>query len=518
MHRLHLLSLAASFCCLCVACGSPIPTEPKVSITSTQNPLVAQYSLITGCSGQAMVDFGPDTSYGRSTSWFPAHGPYGTTEILVAGMKAGTTYHMRSHLKCGGSSWTSPDQTFTTGPLPSTPFPALTVTRPNPSLSSTESAGIELLSLVDITGKSGMIQSLFTDRDGNPIWYYDTGVQQGYFPATFKLLSNTHLIFSIAKGATFGTILREIDLAGNTIREMDMDSLDQKMQARGGFDFVPMGYHHDFLPLANGHLIVLVNFYQNFTDLRDSPGTTAVLGDGLVDLDPDWNPVWAWSAFDHLDVNRHLQGLPDWTHANAVIYSPSDGNLLLSMRHQSWIAKIDYSNGAGTGNVLWKLGYEGDFTLPSSDPSQWFSFQHFPSLLDQNGSQDTLAVWDNGDNRPIDNFGDVCSPAGSSPCYSRGVILQIDESTKAASIAWEDLPGPFSLWGGSINQLASNNIEFDINALAFPPNPSLASQVQEVTQTAPPQLVWQMDINTVPVYAYRAYRVPSLYPGISWNY
>jgi len=218
-----------------------------------------------------------------------------------------------------------------------------------------------------------------------------------------------------------------------------------------------------------------------------------------------------------LDVNRHLIGLPDWTHSNGLVYSPNDGDLILSMRNQSWVIKIDYNNGTGTGSVLWKLGYQGDFTLPSSDPSQWFSFQHFPSLITQNGSQDRLAVWDNGNSRILDSFGNVCF-LGGVPCYSRAVVIEIDESMKAASIGWQDLPGFFSPWGGSINQLPTNNIEFDVNAIVSPPTPALASQVQEVTQTADPQIVWQMDINTVPVYAYRAYRVASLYPGVSWNY
>lgn len=517
MNRSHRLEIVLGLCSLLAGCGGSLMPEPKISITTTKNPLVARYSLTNVCGGQAMVEFGPDTSYGRSTSWYSTL-PYGTVDILVAGMKAQTTYHMRSHIDCRGSSSTSPDQTFTTGALPSTPFPTLRVTRPNPSLRSAESPGIELLSLVDTTGTSGMIQSLFTDRDGSPIWYYDTGVKQGYSPSAFKLLPNNHLIFTIAKSNTFGRILREIDLAGNTVREMDIETLGQKMQASGRFGFVPTAYHHDFLPLANGHLIVLVSFYKDFTDLPGYPGTLAVLGDGLVDLDADWNPVWAWSAFDHLDVNRHLSGLPDWTHSNAVVYSPNDGNLLLSMRHQSWIIKIDYKDGNGTGNVLWRLGYQGDFALPSNDPSLWFSFQHFPFLIDQNGSQYTLAVWDNGDSRPIDSFANVCSSPGNSPCYSRAVILQADESSKAASIAWQDLPGLFSIWGGSIVQLPNNNIEFDVNAIASPSDPTLASQVQEVTQTANPQIVWQMDFNSVPVYAYRAYRVPSLYSGVSWNY
>ena len=70
-------------------------------------------------------------------------------------------------------------------------------------------------------------------------------------------------------------------------------------------------------------------------------------------------------------IDRHLQGMPDWTHSNALSYT-ADGNLLLSVRHQSWIVKIDYSNGSGLGISWWKLGDEGDFTLLGGDRSQWF--------------------------------------------------------------------------------------------------------------------------------------------------
>jgi hypothetical protein len=334
-----------------------------------------------------------------------------------------------------------------------------------------------------------------------------------------KLLPNGNMIFSITRSVTAGTILREVDLAGRTIREMDTGVLAQKMQ-QAGFTFVLTGFHHDVLPLDNGHLIVLGNFFKGFTDLPGYPGATQVLGDGLVDLDPDWNPVWAWSAFDHLDVNRHLSGLPDWTHGNAVIFSAGDGNLLLSMRHQSWVIKIDYNNGQGTGNVLWKLGYQGDFALrQGDDPSLWFSYQHFPSLIHQNGSQTNLVLWDNGDARVLDTSGTLCSNPGTPHlCDSRAQVFQLDESAKVADLTWQALPGYLSVWGGSVNQLPNGNIEFDMNAPGSFPTPSVASEVQEVTQADTPQVVWKMDIGPVPLYAYRAYRVPSLYPGVSWTY
>jgi arylsulfate sulfotransferase len=346
-------------------------------------------------------------------------------------------------------------------------------------------------------------------------------VGKGNYPFVFKLLPNGHIIVNIVTptgGLTFGdTILREIDLAGNTIREMDTAALDQKMQF-AGFDFVPIGYHHDILPLANGHVLVIVFCHKNFTDLPGYPGTTEVLGDGIVDLDPNWNPVWAWNGFDHLDVNRHLNGLPDWTHANALVYSAPDGNLLLSMRHQSWVLKIDYNNGVGTGNILWKLGNQGDFSLAQGDdPSLWFSFQHFPSIVSQAGSQTTLAIWDNGDSRVLDSSGTTCGAPPSAPCYSRATIFKVDESAMVANLDWAFLPGGFGVWGGSINQLTHGNVEFDLNAAASALDNDSSSVVEEVTQTSTPEVVWKLDIHPFFAFAYRAYRVPSLYPGVTWQ-
>lgn len=460
-----------------------------------------------------MVEFGPDISYGRTTSWFAVTQGNTPKNILVAGMKASTTYHMRAHMQCPGTEITSSDFTFTTGSLPAKhPFPTLKVYRPSPSLTSQENPGIELVSA--IVNNSSYIQSFFTDRDGNPIWFYDVGTNNVPFP--MKLLPNGHVLIVVAFPQT--TMLREIDLAGRTIREMDITELAQKM-TDAGFDFSPNSFHHDVLPLSNGHLIVLVAFPKNFNDLPGYPGATQVIGDGLIDLDQNWNPVWAWNAFDHLDVNRHLAGLPDWTHANAIEYLPNDGNLLLSLRHQSWVVKLDYNHGTGSGNVLWRLGYQGDFALAQgSDPSLWFSFQHFPSLISQNGPQTTLAIWDNGDFRVLDSSGATCQFPGTPPCYSRATIFQLDESTRVASLQWSDPLDMFSLWGGSISQLPNGNVEFDVNGISPLPSPPVQSEVQEVTQTSPPQIIWKMDFSPAAMNAYRAYRVPSLYPGVAWAY
>src|SRR5271155_675328 len=224
---------ALSAVCTCMAaCGGGVFNDPPgiatSSIASTQNPLVAQFTMVTalGCQGQVGVEFGPDTSYGRNTAWYPASAGRQTSTILVAGMMASTTYHMRAQAQCLGTTtaFDGPDQTFATGPLPSIAFPQLTVTRPNPSLSSTENPGIEM-----ITVTTASTPAFFTDRDANPIWYYDVGVGNYAFP--FKLLPTGHMILNVAN--TTDSTLREVDLAGNTIRELDISALQQAAQTAG---------------------------------------------------------------------------------------------------------------------------------------------------------------------------------------------------------------------------------------------------------------------------------------------
>ena len=300
--------------------------------------------------------------------------------------------------------------------------------------------------------------------------------------------------------------VREIDLSGETVRQFLWSDLSTYLQQHGiTFNTV----HHDVLALPNGHWVLLFNMYKSFTDLPGYPGVTQVLGDGLVDLDPNLKPDWVWSSFDHLDINRHPMLFPDWTHCNAIVYSPNDGNLLLSSRHQSWIMKIDYQNGTGTGSVLWRLGYQGDFSLAGGDPSQWFYAQHFPNLVSSSGTSDGLLIMDNGNGRVVDGSGDQCGTVSTPACYSRGVLVDLDEASKTANVHWQYDPGIFSFWGGSNEQLPNGDIELDFTAM---PATVPASRIVELTPDGNPNMVWQLDISGY--NAYRGYRLPSLYPGI----
>ena len=205
------------------------------------------------------------------------------------------------------------------------------------------------------------------------------------FPFPIRQLDNGDYLIN------YGVDVREVDLAGNIVRKITLDQLNAALGQRLAISDLSVSIHHDVLPLSNGHWIVLVNENHDFQDLPGYPGTTTVLADDLIDLDANNQVVWAWRALDHLDVNRHPYQFPDWTHSNAVVLT-ADGNLLLSVRHQSWVLKIDYANGSGAGDILWRLGPQGDFTLSGNDPAQWFYNQHFPVILQTQGSQFRLGA------------------------------------------------------------------------------------------------------------------------------
>jgi hypothetical protein len=325
-------------------------------------------------------------------------------------------------------------------------------------------------------------------------------------------MSNGHFLVNLYVGTTApGGIIREIDLSGATVHEFAVTDLNQWL-IKAGYNWLANSIHHDFTILPNGHLLLLVNSNKDFADLPGFPGKTTVLGDAIVDLDPDFNPVWVWSTFDHLDVNRHPMMFPDWTHSNSLVYSPDDGNLVLSIRHQSWAIKIDYANGQGTGDILWRLGYGGDFMLlNSTSPADWFYAQHYAHIVSSNSTgMFQMAMFDNGDNRILDASGTTCASTGAPDCYSRPAIFQIDENAKTAQILWA-FPTVYSFWGGDIQQLPNSNLFVDVTT---PADNLTGARVLELTHDPNPQTVWQLEINGQ--NSYRTTHLPSLYPGVQW--
>lgn len=485
------------------------------AVTTTANAMVAKYTLMMPFAGTWTVSFGKDTGYGLTTSTVTTAG--GSNSVFVAGMLPNTTYHLRASVTLAdGQLTTDVDHTFASGALPA----GIPASFPVTLGTGTPQPGIEVM---DPLFGSVPTSIIATDLRGNVVWAYRPtvvtyGGSLGPFIYPFKLLPNGDFLMYIAPnsfpaGNAGINVMREVDLAGDTVRELSMATLNTEM-ASAGYPITLQYFTHDLLALPNGHFLIMANTQKSFTNLTGYPGTTNVMGDVVIDLDPTWTPDWVWNEFDHFDVNRHPwpTTFPDWTHSNSLAYSTDDGDFLVSMRHQNQAVKVDFQNGKGTGDVVWTLGQGGDYALKSGvDPTDWFYAQHHVQFATTNTTGVySLTVMDNGDDRMYPN-GKLCGTSGEPACYSTIQEFQMDDGAKTATFQFHQIlpAAEYNSYGGNVEILANGNFEYGL-----PGVPSGSSEVYEVTPGSNPQTVWEM--TTPGSQGYRTFRLPSLYPGVQW--
>ncbi len=180
---------------------------------------------------------------------------------------------------------------------------------------------------------------------------------------------------------------------------------------------------------------------------------------------------------------------------NSIQYLTADGDLLVSLKDQDWIAKIDYNHGAGTGQILWRLGLQGDFKLTSLAglPYPWFSGQHNPSFI--GGKETTLVVFDDGNTRH--------SLYGGN---SRGQVWNINQSAMTAYLQLNTDLGVYSSALGSAEFMLNGNYNFFAGYVS---RGGLNFETQS-TELSPAGIV-EYRIQSTPAEAYRAWRLPNLY-------
>ena len=148
-------------------------------VTPTQNPQVARYTIVPPSGATVTIDFGTDTAYGLQTWAVPTPSDGSPVNILVAGMRAFTTYHMRARMNLpDGSQSFDSDHVFKTGGLPPERFPQVAVTRPD---GLEPNPGIELVdgATFQIIPSTAPVETAAFDLNGNLIWFADLqdGVQ-----------------------------------------------------------------------------------------------------------------------------------------------------------------------------------------------------------------------------------------------------------------------------------------------------------------------------------------------------
>jgi arylsulfate sulfotransferase len=467
-------------------------------INSTANPMVYLYSAPPCPVGSAMrVQFQLDAASGNAI-----HTPYKPCQsglsmnFYLAGMPANATYQVQHEIKTGFSSEYGPALTLTIPPFsPNAPTYKMVQQSSSPL-----SDGVILHSPL-------AQQMVATDLNGNPVWFYPGVVSFLTRPEPGGFFLG---IIEDPSSDSSQQVIRKFDLAGNTILETNAARISEQLMALGNR---PIGaFHHEAEGLPNGNILTLASTEQILNDVQGA-GPVDIIGDMILVLDPNLQVLWAWDAFNHLDPRRsatlgevctgagagcapfHLAGQAnDWLHGNSLQLTP-DGNILYSSRHQDWLIKINYGNGSGNGDILWRLGQDGDFTISSSDPSPWFSHQHDARF--ELGDNSILTVFDDGNVRH----------AGDSTIHSRGQMYRLDEANHIAELILNGDLGGYSLALGSAQKLHNGNFHFNNGWL-----PNNTAQSIEVDPSG--KIVYSLQSA---IQEYRSFRMMDLYSPYESN-
>jgi hypothetical protein len=465
----------------------------RPAVTATSHPLVVIFNS-PGCdAGRARVRYESTLGAVQFSPFRPCVSGK-SLNFYLAGLAPSTSYSASLVIEGGREVTTSEPVSFSTGAA-SYPLPLPTVLQ---SGSSPEPEKILL--------QTPLFSPPFaTDVNGKLLWLGPSDVAYITRPepgGTFFAVVDPH------KGPAFDA-LRKFDLVGMTVLETNAARVSEQLVAMGKRPIT--GFHHEIRSISGNRIVALASTEQILTDVQ-GPGAVDVLGDMIVVFDSALQVVWTWDAFDHLDVTRKAllnetcltspgcapyylaADANDWTHANAVAET-SDGAFLLSVRHQDWLVKINYQRGAGNGDVLWRLGKDGDFTIDSDDPYPWFSHQHDASF--EPGSDSRISLFDNGNTHATVN------PSATS----RGQILEIDEAARTARFVLNADLGVFSLALGSAQALEDGGYHFEAGFVFDPSNPAVpASYAIEVSDTGDPRSNLKMG-----GAVYRSFRLKNLF-------
>lgn len=537
-------------------------TAGKPVVKATANPLVALFSTNPCPVGSKIrVSFQEQSKAtpATTTNWANCRAS-GTMNFEIAGMYPSTTYQIFSQTDTGGVITNGPTLNFTTGALPSNiAFPTFTtIVGPGPQTDT----NLKVLLRNPATSLGSPYMAVATDLSNKILWYYVPYPSAPYVLVSRPLPNGGML--SIQNGVAWNSktqsqqIVRQTDLAGNVIRETNTGAIQQQLLALGDTNLGPCSafsspppvgssclgaFHHDAIRLPNGYTALLADVESIFP-----PGTQGdtsglpvdIIGDAIVVLNQNWQVVWAFNAFRHdgggqqLDINRPAvmgetcvadqPGCPpmlmlgpgiaptgkDWLHANSLYYWPKDnsggasGDIIWSARHQDWVMKIDYNNGVGTGNILWRMGPSGDFNFNNvyNDPWPWFSHQHEVGI-ESNGA---MTLFDNGNTRISTLGSSGCKP---SDCNSRGMALTFNESTlQVTPVLSADL-GYDSIAMGSAQLLADGNYFFLAGAVIVnTASQSSALEILPTSGTDTGTVVLNLQQNQE---SYRGWQMPSLY-------
>ncbi len=497
----------------------PYVTAPLApgAVNPTSHPLVALFSGPPCATGhQLLVRFHPASSQVSMTT-SPTACSSRSANFYVAGMYPSTQYLMHWEEYDGSTLVnTGADLSYKSGPF-AADFPTKRYVVNVPPSAHDAAYPVVLFQ----TGPYA------TDLQGNVIWYGTYGAAGigivrmetgGYF---YAYPTNTDVVL--------------YDMALNVVMRTNVARLNEQLAAKG-YPQISLFNAHEARNLPDGKIALLG--YRTISSTTAQGGTPSkpvnIVGDMILVVDKNLQLTWAWDSFAHEDINRMATdgdvcamaaGCPaavgqDWLHSNAA-QGTADGNIVLSQRSQDWVIKINYDNGRGNGDVIWRMGPGGDFTMnnpPSGscgDPNliPWFTHQHDPDFQFQDAGSglSLMTVFDDGNTRH-----DKCPGTQNS----RGMILLVDEPNRKVYLETAADLGSYSAAVGAAQLLdpGDGNLygSFDSGFL----NNYTETQLSETTLGG--QINYQIQLSQG---SYRAYRMKNLdtpsefesAPGVSTN-
>ena len=431
-------------------------------------------------------------------------------DLPVLGLKADRTYAVDIELIPGGRAGTV---YATTSPLPSD-FPTLTTVVSDPRRME---PGYTLIDCMRRSNDDNRPQyTAIVDSEGDVVWY------------------TTHC-FAAARQLRNGKLLYR---SGSDAVEMDMLA----NQVRLPLEVPGVGLHHDFLKTPHGtylsldrQRVAVTDFPTSETDAGAPTAPTILRDDSVVEFLPDGTLRREWPLVEMLDLTRigylslrETRDGFDWTHSNAVDYRAEDDSIIVSVRHQDAVIKFSRA----TGELGWILGPHDNWSPefqqyllhPSGGDFRWQFHQHAPMWT----GSGTLLLFDNGNYRasPFDGT----TPKTNAESFSRGVEYDINPKNMRVRQVWaygEDIPE--RLYSSFISDadwlertknrlLTFGGVSFvDGVATADLGMGSTHARIVEVTRRKRPITVfelWAHDPAGGRIAAYRAERIPSLYPFV----
>ncbi len=364
--------------------GCPTGVAPSFDIAGIavlddpRSELACTVRWVTDVPATSRVEYGPG-----ELRYFVEDEELGTDhELHLIGLRADATHTLELVSEnAAGTEVRSEPQSFTPDAVPFT-VAVTDVTVRDPEVMQ---PGWTLFNMV-VGFAIGRVTAVMVDDEGTVVWYHDLGEGGG--------LADVDVSFSEGKVLVGGAIPPdtrpvEVDLS----REVVWEGPPQSELALAG------SMHHAFKKLANGNYLAMVHDHRDGNDY---------LHDRIAEFDGEATEVWSWHADTVPDHGE------DYLQGNNVHVDPDLDRLLYNARYTSTVYAVDRAS----GEVDWRLGEAGDFTMTTEHEHPWFGCQHATSTL----GDGQLLMYDNGH-------------AGRG--YTRVVEYALDEVAMTASLTWE---------------------------------------------------------------------------------